>query len=127
MVSGPGAALAGIAIVSCIVSESASGLANRAESARTTGPVVVRPSATTLIPVLPITVTRIDLPTTAELPENGLRILISGGGTLPVASISVSTPEEFPAPSTAVAVMITGVPRGTPRDEERTKTEKKIV
>src|SRR3954468_5262684 len=121
MVSTPGAAFAGIAIVSCIVIESARGLANSTESARTTGPVVFRPSERTLIADLPITVTRMDLPTTAELPENGLRILTSGGGTLPVASMSVSTPDEFPAPSTAVAVTMTGVPGGTDRDEKRTK------
>jgi len=60
-----------------------------------------------------------DLPTTAELPEKGLRTLTSGGGTLPVAIRSVSTPDEFPAPSIADAVMMTGVPGGTERDAKR--------
>src|SRR5450756_3056837 len=91
------------------------------ESARTTGPVVIKPSERTLIPVLPMTVTSMDLPSTAELPENGLMILTSGGGTFPVASINVSTPEVLPAPSTAVAVTVTGVPGGTDRDEKSVK------
>ena len=120
MVRVPGAALSGIATVSCIVIESASGLANNTESVPTTGPEVKNPRARTLIAVFPITVTRMDLPSTAEAPENGLRILTSGGGTFPVAIISVSTPEVLPAPSVAVAVMITGVPGGTrPRREKR--------
>src|SRR5450759_863293 len=121
IVSVPGVALRGIAIVSCIVMESASGLANSTESVRTTGPVVLNPRERTLIAVVPMTVTSIDLPRTAELPENGLRILTSGGGTFPVASISVSTPEVLPAPSTAGAVTITGVPGGTERDEKSLK------
>src|SRR3954471_22289975 len=121
MVSVPGVAFAGIEIVSCIVIESDSGLENSAESARTTGPVLFNPRDRTLMAVLPITVTRIDLPTTAELPENGLRIFTSGGGTLPVAMIKVSTPELLPAPSSAVAVIVTGVPGGTERDEKRVK------
>src|SRR5450756_780851 len=91
------------------------------ESARTTGPVVIKPSERTLIPVLPMTVTSMDLPSTAELPENGLMTLTSGGGTFPVARINVSTPEVLPAPSTAVAVTVTGVPGGTDRDEKSVK------
>src|SRR6266550_3901078 len=121
MVSVPGAALAGIAIVSCIVIESDSGLEKSAESARTTGPVVFSPRDRTLTADLPMTVTSIDLPSTAELPENGLRTLTSGGGTFPVASLSVSTPELLPAPSMAVAVTMTGVPGGTERDEKSVK------
>src|SRR5258705_12525158 len=112
IVSVPGAALRGITTVSCIVIESASGLANNTESVLTTGPVVMNPRARTLIAVFPMTVTSMDLASTAEAPENGLRILTSGGGTLPVAIISVSMPDEFPAPSTASAVIVNGVPGG---------------
>src|SRR5712672_3071603 len=97
------------------------------ESARTTGPVVLKPNERTLIADLPMTVTRIDLPTTAELPENGLMTLTSGGGTLPVAIISVSTPDVFPAPSTAVAVIVTGVPGGTEREEKRVNGRSMVV
>src|SRR5665647_3632123 len=86
------------------------------ESARTTGPVVVRPSERTLIAVLPMTVTSMDLLSTAELPENGLMTLTSGGGTFPVAILRVSTPDVLPAPSIALAVTVTGVPGGTARD-----------
>ena len=121
MVSVPGLALAGMAIVSCIVSESLRGLEKIAESARTTGPVVFRPSERILTAVLPITVTTIDLPMTAELPENGLITFTSGGGRFPVAIRRVSTPDEFPAPSVAVAVMMTGVPGGTVREAKRVK------
>ena len=115
IVSVPGDALAGIAIVSCIVVESSIGLEKSTESLRITGPVEFNPSDMTFVAALPITVTRIDLPTTAELPENGLRILTSGGGRLPVAILSVSMPELLPAPSIASAVIVTGVPGGTVR------------
>src|SRR2546423_7366081 len=82
IVSVPGVALAGIAIVSCIVVESSIGLANSTESLRTTGPVEFKPRDITFVAALPITVTRIDFPTTAELPENGLRTSTCGGGGL---------------------------------------------
>src|SRR5438105_12366743 len=118
IVSVPGVALAGIAIVSCIVVESSIGLAKSTESLRITGPVEFSPSDSTFVAALPITVTRMDLPTTAELPENGLMILTSGGGRLPVAILSVATPELLPAPSNAVAVIVTGVPEGTARDAD---------
>ena len=115
IVSVPGVALAGIAIVSCIVVESSIGLAKSTESLRITGPVEFKPSDMTFVAALPITVTRIDLPTTAELPENGLRTWTCGGGRLPVAILSVSMPELLPAPSRASAVIVTGVPGGTVR------------
>src|SRR5258706_4398125 len=127
IVSVPGAALRGIATVSCIVVESASGLANNTESVLTTGPVVMNPRARTLIAVFPMTVTSMDLPSTAEAPENGLRILTSGGGTLPVAIISVSMPDEFPAPSTASAVIVTGVPGGGGTDQKSFRPSWKSV
>ena len=45
--------------------------------------------------------------------------MTGGGGRLPVAMISVSTPEVLPAPSIAVAVIVTGVPGGTVRDANK--------
>ena len=72
MVIVPVEAFAGMAIVSCMVVESCSGLENSAESFRTTGPMDVRPSERTLSGDFPLTVTRIDLPPTAELPEDAL-------------------------------------------------------
>src|SRR6478609_7686780 len=119
MVMTPGGVLAGMTTVSDIVIESRRGLENSTESFRTTAPVELRPSERTLSSVLPLTVTRIDLPTTAELPDVGLITLTSGGGMLPTASLSVSTPELLPAPSMAMAVTITGVPGGTARDANR--------
>ena len=121
MVSVPGCAFAGMVSVSCIVTESRSGLEKRMESARTSGPVVFSPSDVILMAVLPLTVTTSDLPTTAELPEVGLTTLTSGGGRFPVARRSVSTPDEFPAPSMAVAVTNAGVPGGTALDANSVK------
>src|SRR5258705_12716966 len=94
IVSVPGAALRGITTVSCIVIESASGLANNTESVLTTGPVVMNQRARTFIRVCPMTVTGMELISTAEAPEHGLRILTCGGVTVPVAVISVSNPEQ---------------------------------
>jgi hypothetical protein len=108
-----------MAMVSCVVVESSNGLAKSAESLRTTGPVELRPRDITFVAVLPITVTRIDFPTTAELPEKGLRIFTSGGGRLPVAITSVSTPEVFPAPSMAVAVIVRRTGWNGARREQR--------
>ena len=62
-----------------------------------------------------------------ELPEKGLSTFTSGGGRFPVASRSVSTADELPAPSTAVAVMMTGVPGGTKREAKRVNGRVKSV
>src|SRR5687767_12394407 len=102
----PAVAFSGMLMVSCIVIESRSGLENRTESVYTTGPVVCSPSARTLSAVLPLTVTSMDFPRTAELPEVGLMILTSGGGTLPVAMISVSRSEEHTSELQSLAYLV---------------------
>ena len=89
MVNVPVAAFAGIAIVSTIVIESRNGLENSTESLRATGPVEVKPSERTLSGAFPLTVTTIDFPSTAELPEVGLitfwSLAMSFVATLPPA------------------------------------------
>src|SRR5438067_5714526 len=111
----PVVAVSGMTSVSRIATLSRSGARRSVESARRTGPVVVKPTALTLSFDDALNESTPDLPTTNSVPGTGPVSTTLGGVTLPTASCSVSGTDALPAPSTASATTCTSEPIGTKR------------